>query len=407
MVEYVLGNGIKILYRNINSKLTSICIGLDAGAARDDNILGLAHATEHMVFKGTKNRSEHEINNIFDKYFAFHNAMTNYPYAIYYGTVLEEDFEVAVDILSDILINPSFPFEGFEEEMNVIMQELKEWDEDIEQYCEDRLFFNAFDKGRLKYPIIGSVEGLKEITLSNIKEFYKENYFPQNTCITVLSSLDFEEIKKIINKFFGKWISNKNKNPKKTVEVPRNGIFVENKDGIKVTRVEMIFSIKDLTPNELKSFRLFDGLFCGGSNSILFDELRTKSGLVYDVSSIISYESDIKLYKIMFTTSKENYKKAIKIVEESIKKFKKYGKNLNNKKIEEISKRIKLKQLFKEEQNIQLAKEISTYSIMFNDYKIYENMVDNLDNVLLEDMIRVACNVLKNSTIQVIKPRRD
>lgn len=404
MLEYILDNGVKIIYKNIDSKLTSICIGLDAGAARDGDILGLAHATEHMVFKGTKTRSEHEINNIFDKYFAFHNAMTNYPYVIYYGSLLEEDIEIGLDILSDILINPSFPYEGFEEEMSVIMQELKEWDEDIEQYCEDKLFFNAFEKSRLKYPIIGDVEGLRKITLSNLKEFYEKNYFPQNTSITVLSSLDFENVKNIINKFFGNWLSNKRKKSKKDIEEPKKGTFIHDKDGIKVTRVEMIFSIKDLSYSEIKALKLFDGLFCDGSNSILFDELRTKRGLVYDISSVISHESDIKLYKIMFTTSKENYKKAIKIVKECIKN---YNKNLDYKKLEEISKRIKLKQLFKEEQNIQLAKEISTYSVMFNDYKVYENMVDNLENVLIEDMLRVANNVLKNSTIQVIKPRRD
>ena len=404
MLEYILDNGVKIIYKNIDSKLTSICIGLDAGAARDGDILGLAHATEHMVFKGTKTRSEHEINNIFDKYFAFHNAMTNYPYVIYYGSLLEEDIEIGLDILSDILINPSFPYEGFEEEMSVIMQELKEWDEDIEQYCEDKLFFNAFEKSRLKYPIIGDVEGLRKITLSNLKEFYEENYFPQNTSITVLSSLDFENVKSLINKFFGNWLSNKRKKSKKDIEEPKKGTFIHDKDGIKVTRVEMIFSIKDLSYSEIKALKLFDGLFCDGSNSILFDELRTKRGLVYDISSVISHESDIKLYKIMFTTSKENYKKAIKIVKECIKN---YNKNLDYKKLEEISKRIKLKQLFKEEQNIQLAKEISTYSVMFNDYKVYENMVDNLENVLIEDMLRVANNVLKNSTIQVIKPRRD
>ena len=404
MLEYILDNGVKIIYKNIDSKLTSICIGLDAGAARDGDILGLAHATEHMVFKGTKTRSEHEINNIFDKYFAFHNAMTNYPYVIYYGSLLEEDIEIGLDILSDILINPSFPYEGFEEEMSVIMQELKEWDEDIEQYCEDKLFFNAFEKSRLKYPIIGDVEGLRKITLSNLKEFYEKNYFPQNTSITVLSSLDFENVKSLINKFFGNWLSNKRKKSKKDIEEPKKGTFIHDKDGIKVTRVEMIFSIKDLSYSEIKALKLFDGLFCDGSNSILFDELRTKRGLVYDISSVISHESDIKLYKIMFTTSKENYKKAIKIVKECIKN---YNKNLDYKKLEEISKRIKLKQLFKEEQNIQLAKEISTYSVMFNDYKVYENMVDNLENVLIEDMLRVANNVLKNSTIQVIKPRRD
>ena len=69
MEYYQLDNGVKIIYKNIQSKLTSISIGLDAGAAVEKNIMGVAHATEHMVFKGTKTRNEQEINKI------FHNSL--------------------------------------------------------------------------------------------------------------------------------------------------------------------------------------------------------------------------------------------------------------------------------------------------------------------------------------------
>jgi predicted Zn-dependent peptidase len=106
--------------------------------------LGTAHAVEHMVFKGTARRSERQINDEMDSYFGFNNAMTNYPYAIYYGTVSSEDFDKGFELFSDILMNPLFPFEGFDEEIRVILEELRDWKEDPTQRCEDILFSNCF-----------------------------------------------------------------------------------------------------------------------------------------------------------------------------------------------------------------------------------------------------------------------
>lgn len=93
MVEYILKNNIKLVYKKTTSSLTSISISLGAGAAMDGKKLGIAHATEHMVYKGTKNRSESEINRELSDIFGFQNAMTNYPYVIYYGTLLNDDFK--------------------------------------------------------------------------------------------------------------------------------------------------------------------------------------------------------------------------------------------------------------------------------------------------------------------------
>ena len=73
----------------------------------------------------------------------------------------------------DILINPSFPIEGFKEEVDSIKEELNEWDEELQQFCEDKLLIHSFNKNRLKYPIIGRMEDLNKITLEDIKDFYK------------------------------------------------------------------------------------------------------------------------------------------------------------------------------------------------------------------------------------------
>ena len=167
MKEFILDNGMKLIYENRPSMLTSVSIGLEAGASVEDWLLGLAHATEHMIFKGTETRSEKTINEELSKIFGFSNAMTNFPYVIYYGTLLGEDLYKGLDIFSDILLNPSFPIEGFKEEMDSIKEELNEWDEELQQFCEDKLLIHSFNKNRLKYPIIGRIEDLNRITLED------------------------------------------------------------------------------------------------------------------------------------------------------------------------------------------------------------------------------------------------
>ena len=113
MKDFIFNNGLKLIYKKSNSELTSIAISLNAGAGRDEDILGVAHATEHMVYKGTKSRNEKQINEELSNIFGFQNAMTNYPYVVYYGTLLSEDLEAGIELFSDIIINTSFIEDGF------------------------------------------------------------------------------------------------------------------------------------------------------------------------------------------------------------------------------------------------------------------------------------------------------
>lgn len=401
MKDCILENGIKLVYKKAISKLTSISISLDAGASVDGQNLGIAHATEHMLYKGTIKRSESEVNKDLSNVFGFQNAMTNYPYCIYYGTLLSEELEEGVEIFSDIIINPTFKEDGFEEEKAVIMEELKEWDEEVEQYCEDKLFFNAFNNRRIKYPIIGTLESLKTITLQDIKSFYTEFYYPGNVSIAIVSSLDFEEVKNIIENYFGSWENNRvNKKLEIiTYEKPVSGIFTNYRDGINSCKVEMIFPIDYLSEEELKGLKVFNEYFGEGVNSMLYEKLRTENGLVYDVITKIAYEKHIKLYKINFSTSKENLDKALVLVDECIDNLENY---IDEERINQFIKTLKLKRLFREEQSIILAKELSTYSTMFGDYKTYSEEFNGLENITTECITSTAWKVLRNPSIEII-----
>lgn len=402
MKECKLSNGIKIIYKENKSELSSICISFDAGAGRDGNLLGIAHATEHMVYKGTKNRNEKDINEGLSKIFGFQNAMTNYPYVIYYGTLLNEDLEYGIELFSDILINPTFPKEGFKEEIDVINEELKEWDEEIDQYCEDKLFFNSMENRRIKYPIIGTKKSLKLLTIENIKEFYNNHYCPNNCVITIISSLGFDEVKMIVERYFGIW-KGKKELEKVNIDVnPKQGCFINNRKGISSSKVQIIFPIHQLSHIEVKALRIFNQYFGEDVNSIIFDTLRTKHGLVYDVLTRVCHEEFIKIYKITYSTSYENVEKSINIVNKIIEDVYKLKNTINTEYLKVLAKSFKLKRLFAEEQSVRLAKELATYDTMFGDYNIYLDESKNLEDLSLDFIIDTAVKVLKNMSIQII-----
>ncbi|WP_308779540.1 pitrilysin family protein [uncultured Clostridium sp.] len=403
-MEYTLKNNIKLIYKKTTSNLTSISISIDAGACKEKHLLGVAHATEHMVYKGTKNRTEEKINKDLSKVFGFQNAMTNFPYVIYYGTMLNEDFEIGTEIFSDIILNPIFPSEGFEEEMKVIMEELKEWDEDLEQFCEDKLFINSFKNRRIKYPIIGKADHLKKIKLEDIKGFYKENYLPYKTSIAVVSSLEFENVKNIIEKYFEAWENSECEeiNEKIIYDKDYFGVYKDKREGSNSCKVQIIFPIDKLNHDEIKALRIFNEYFGEGVNSLLFDTLRTKNGLVYDILTKISYEKYIKLYKITYNTSKENLEKTLELINKCVERIDEFKKVTNDEDIRNYIKAMKLRRWFREEQNIILAKELSTYNTMFGDYKVYSEEFNNLINIDKKYILNVVKKVFKDKSIEII-----
>ncbi|MEX0052566.1 M16 family metallopeptidase [Clostridium butyricum] len=405
MKEIILDNNLKLIYKHSESELTSICISLNAGAGIEVEKMGVAHAVEHMVYKGTKTKSESQINEQLSSIFGFQNAMTNYPYVIYYGTLLNEDLNSGVELFSDIILNPEFDEKGFKEEMEVIKEELDEWDEEIEQFCEDKLFYNIFNKRRIKNPIIGTKESLDNLTVTDLKRFYEENYFPENTSISVITSIDFNSVKEIIDKYFGMWKSkvtsrNSYVNNIEYEKIDASKIQITKRQGIKNAKVQMIFPLDKLNFKELNAFRLFNQYFGEGVNSVLFDALRTKNSLVYDVITRISNENYLKMYKITFTTSKENVNKAVELVMNLIKEIN-FKVELEIK-LDSLIKSYKLKRLFREEQSIILAKELATYDTMFGDYNIYENELGKIDEITETDILNSAKKVLKNSAVQVV-----
>lgn len=403
MERVILKNGVRVIYNYRPGMLTSFCIGFEAGAfAEDVKSTGLAHIVEHMLFKGTADRNEYEINKLCEEYFGFHNAMTNYPYSIYYGTTLSENFSEGFNIYSDILMKPSFHQAGFKEEINIILSELRDWKDDSVQYCEDTLFFNAFQQKRMKNLIIGDESTLQSFGMKDVRNFYDKYYCPENCVITVVSALDFEIVFEVINNNFKNW-EKAFKNPSKIIcENNKAGLNFKIRDGLEGAKIQYCFTLQGLDSKGVLALKLFNLYFGEGTDSLLYNEIRTEKALAYDVFGEVKDEKGMELFNIKVGTSDENIEKVINIINSMMERIKKIKGIFTEEHIKRLTKIYKTKIELKHERSVELCKSITTNEIMFNSLERIIDIDKIAEGISEEYIIDMVKKVFHSPTIQVI-----
>ena len=148
--------------------------------------------------------------------------------------------------------------------------------------------------------------------------------------------------------------------------------------------------------------KLFNLWFGEGVSSILYDNIRTKMGLAYEVYSSVKWEKGIEIFKIALSTDKDSYKKALNIVDNCIEKGKKLDEILNDYELKKLIKRFKLKMSLELEKSIVLANRMAIYEILYNDGNMVFNELNMIYNYTVEEIKEVVNKVLKNPVVEVL-----
>ncbi|GFP77144.1 M16 family metallopeptidase [Clostridium fungisolvens] len=402
MEKFVLNNGVRLLYEHRESYVTSFCIGFEAGANAEVGFkLGTAHALEHMLFKGTTTLDEDEINLKCDRLLGFNNAMTNFPYCIYYGTSSNEDFVEAFSLYADIILNPALSEAGFKEEMEVIIQEFNEWKEDFSQYCEDELFYNSYERKRLKDIIIGTESSIKEIHIDDLKRFYKKYYVPENCVISVVTSISFEDIKTVVENIFSNFKGEYSKAVDNSESIS-SGLYYKEVSGFEGAKIQYIYDISMLDAKEVEALRIFNMWFGEGVSSRLFDKVRTKGGLAYEIFSAVKNEANIKLLSINCSTSKNSVDRCLNIIDLLVDNVVGDFNTLTQADINYLIKRLKLKRALELEKSIVLANRLTIYELMYKRGKMVFDELEFEYEISKKDIINVIKKVFVNPSKQVL-----
>lgn len=317
--RYSLANGTKVISEFI-PYVNSISMGIwIRSGSRYENIYnnGVSHFIEHMLFKGTQNRSAKQIAEEIEELGGQINAFTGKEATCYYVKLLDEHMDVGIDILSDIIHNSRFSMEDINKEKSVIQEEINMYEDSPEDLVLDLLAKSTWGEDALSFPILGTDRSISSINRDILIKYLESTYSPENIVISIAGNFKGQELRAKLEKSFG--MNNWRKKEEHHLTTPgiHTNVFVKNKD-IEQTHVALTLNGIELGNEKLYTLLAINNYFGGNTSSKLFQNLREDKGYVYTIYSFPSAYLNIGMFNIYFALNGQYLNNAIDLIKEEI-----------------------------------------------------------------------------------------
>lgn len=314
----VLDNGIRILSEEMPStRSASLGIWVENGSRhelRHQN--GISHFIEHLLFKGTEQRSAARIAEEMDAVGGVLNAFTAKEYTCYYAKVLDENLPLAIDLLTDIFLHSVFDREEIERERSVILQEISQSEDTPDDYVHDLFNLDFFRDHPLGRPICGAAATVRDFRREDFLQFVQERYLPGRVIVAAAGHLRHGDLVREMEKKLGK-IQNSNceiRNAELSDSPTlRSGIFQHVKPLEQVHLCLGVAGIHQAHPMRYAAY-ILNTILGGGMSSRLFQEIREKRGKAYSVYSFLSAYKDVGYLGVYAGTSPEGAEEVVDLI---------------------------------------------------------------------------------------------
>lgn len=318
-----LKNGLTIVGEEIHYlKSVSLGIWINTGSRLETpKESGVSHFIEHMLFKGTKNRSAKDIARDIDNIGGQINAFTNKECTCYYVHLLDEHINIGIDVLSDMILNSTFNNKDIDKERAVILEELKMYEDSLDDLSYDLLVENIYPNDGLGMNILGNRETIKSLKKKDILNHYNKYYVPNNAIISICGNFNFEEVVKEIEKKFSSW-EEKEVNIEVEEAEFHSCFITRNKDSEQVNIAINLKAIPEENEKESYALAVVNNIFGGSTSSRLFQNIREDKGLVYSIYSSQTLYRKCGELGIFASTSEEYLKEVYDLIMKEIKNIK-------------------------------------------------------------------------------------
>ena len=294
----VLPGGLRVISEQM-AGVRSASIGVWVGVGSSDespSLHGCSHFLEHLLFKGTTERSALDISIALDAVGGEFNAFTAKEYTCFHARVLDEDLPLAVDVLGDMVTNSVISSDDVEAERDVILDEIAMHDDDPDDVVHNLFAAQAWGDSPLGRPIAGTVESITALTTVQIKRFYKRHYRPATMVVSAAGNVDHTALVRQVRRSFGRnhWLAGDEAPVPPRHARPRRvtpGTVVASRP---FEQVNVVLGVEGMTRQDDRRFALgvLNTALGGGTSSRLFQEVRERRGLAYSVFSFSSHHAD-------------------------------------------------------------------------------------------------------------------
>lgn len=402
--KHKLENGLEVITIKKDTQISSINIGVKVGALNESlNEKGISHYIEHMLFKGTENRTFQKLNDDLEALGGEYNAYTDFSQTVYSISCLEEELKNAIEILSDMLICPKFPEEEIEKERGVILAEIRSSKDSVEDFSFKKINEVAFKNSSLRYDVAGLDENVKSFTKKELYDYYKKYYIPNNSLITMVSSLSHEEAFEEISKHFSKWEANERIKLVVKDEKNINIKKVTTKENIELCTIIYLFTFYDLDKKYELPLRILNHRLGESANSLLFREVRENRGLAYDIYSHLDITQNVRTLYVYTAVDEEDIDDAANAIEEIFKDIKFRNITIGENDLNIMKKVHKTAVISTLEDSVELCSYILSQSLEGEDIFEFLKDMDRLNTITADEIYEVANKVLNDPTIHILK----
>ncbi|MDX8397018.1 MAG: pitrilysin family protein [Mariprofundaceae bacterium] len=300
------------------SQSVALGIFIDVGS-RDESPqqAGIAHALEHMLFKGTKKLDVHALSEKLDVLGGNANAFTSRERTCFHLHVLHEDWQEALSLLLDMILEPALPEDEWQREREVIFSEMSMVDDMPDEWVYDQHMKAVFAKQTLGEPTLGKREVLSALTADDLRAYLETYYRPPRMVIVAAGRVEHQALVEQLNQ--REWPAS---------EASEGRVLGQRSSGIQylprdMEQAQVVASFSGMTSNSSQRpvAWLANQMLGGGMSSALFKEVRERRGLAYNVGSHLSTFSDTGLWSVSCGTHPTMLADCLSVLKETLQAF--------------------------------------------------------------------------------------
>lgn len=325
MAELItLKNGLRVVLAPCEAESVAFGLFIASGSRHEtEKTAGISHFIEHMLFKGTSRRSQLDITQAIEGRGGNFNAWTSEESTAYFTHVPYEHLREAVDIIADMYLHASIPAGEFEKEKQVIIEEIKMYADEPDAVAMENLQRSLFPDDQLGLPIAGDAASLLPMKPKDLKSYISSHYLPGNTVAVLVGRFGTKDALKIVEKALGgRFRTGRTASkplPGKFSSAPRPETIV--KKDVQQAQLALGYSTFGVADERKYAATVFDAIMGRGMSSRLFQTVREKHGLSYDISSRMQFFSDVGMWTVTAGLDAGKTGKMLKTIDAELKRI--------------------------------------------------------------------------------------
>lgn len=403
---YKLENGQTVVIQEVkNNPIVTVDTWIKTGSINEtDENNGVSHFLEHLFFKGSTNHAPGEFDKILETKGAITNAATSKDFTHYYITIPSKDFDLALEMHADMLLNPLIPRKELEKERKVVIEEIMKDANSPNTIVYDNLVKMLYKTHPYKRKVIGTADIVSTIHRDKILEYYNEYYNPSNMVTVIVGDVNsqsvIEQVKKDFNAPYKKPIKNIYPKEKPLTEQARNVVYADTKSGY------MLIGFRGVKIDDKDSYALdiLSTILGDGRSSVFYRNIKENKSLATTIGAANTGFKDDGIFYISANFTPDKCQKLEQAIFDEIQNVRKNG--VLQEQIQLAKNIIERNTYYERESISNIASEIGYTFVTTDDIKFYENYLDNIKKVTPEDVKRVANKYLgiEKSAVSILLP---